>query len=140
MEPTKRCATCGRTLPISEFHRTKRSRDGHKWQCRECVAAYHRDQYERGAGLDQRVKACEKSPTGKKARLCVALAIKAGRLKRPHRCSGCGCTDEEHRIEAHHADYSRPLDVIWLCTKCHRRMDACRREREGKRPYSRSKA
>jgi hypothetical protein len=28
----------------------------------------------------------------------------------------CGAT----KTEAHHTDYSRPLDVVWLCKHCHR--------------------
>lgn len=48
------------------------------------------------------------------ARLCVARAIKSGRLTRQS-CSGCGSA----RAQAHHDDYSKPLDVLWLCTVCH---------------------
>lgn len=32
-------------------------------------------------------------------------------------CEVCG-TDE--RVHAHHHDYSRPLDVRWLCFRCHK--------------------
>jgi hypothetical protein len=42
-------------------------------------------------------------------------AIKSGKLfKQPCWC----CGDEES--EAHHPDYSAPLDVVWLCKKHHR--------------------
>ena len=44
-------------------------------------------------------------------------AIKSGRLIRPATCSQCGGTTPQ--IEAHHTDYSKPLDVTWLCTYCH---------------------
>lgn len=46
----------------------------------------------------------------------VRLAIKSGALIRPGICSGCGVSC---RPDAHHHDYSKPLDVIWLCKKCH---------------------
>ena len=130
MGAAKRCSGCGRVLPVSEFYRTSRSSDGRHWQCKECQSKQAREAYEEGRYLDQRVRECEANPRPRLARLCVRLALNAGRLTKPRHCSGCGRPDTECRIEAHHADYARPLDVIWLCTKCHRRMDAMRRERE----------
>jgi hypothetical protein len=48
-------------------------------------------------------------------RLMVTLAVKSGWLvKGP--CRDCGTTD---KVEAHHPDYDRPLDVIWLCPTHH---------------------
>jgi excinuclease UvrABC ATPase subunit len=34
----------------------------------------------------------------------------------PGRCETCGGAD---KLEAHHEDYRRPLEVTWLCTRCH---------------------
>ena len=130
MSATKRCSKCGRELPTSEFNRDESRNAGLKPWCRRCMAEYQHERYETGANLDERLRACERNPSPDNAGRAVRAAIKAGRLTRPHTCSGCGCTDEERRIEAHHADYSRPLDVIWLCTSCHRYVDQQRRERE----------
>jgi hypothetical protein len=47
----------------------------------------------------------------------VARAIAKGKLVRPDRCDECGM--ESKRIIGHHEDYSKPLDVEWLCPKCH---------------------
>ncbi len=48
-----------------------------------------------------------------KARWKVNRAIASGRLiKEP--CA-CGST----KVQAHHDDYAKPLDVSWLCIACH---------------------
>ena len=46
----------------------------------------------------------------------VTRAIKLGKLKRPSICSQCGGSE---KIQAHHADYRKHLDVEWLCRGCH---------------------
>lgn len=48
------------------------------------------------------------------ARKAVSRAIEAGTLK-PEPCQKCG----KPKAQAHHPDYARPLDVEWLCPKCH---------------------
>jgi hypothetical protein len=48
------------------------------------------------------------------ARDAVTNAVRAGRLMKCP-CARCG----EVKAEAHHPDYSKPLDVIWLCDICH---------------------
>jgi hypothetical protein len=47
-----------------------------------------------------------------------------GELVRPSHCNRCGkadvkASDGRSTIHAHHNDYSKPLDVEWLCAKCH---------------------
>jgi hypothetical protein len=47
----------------------------------------------------------------------VYHATKTGVLTRPDTCSSCGVP--QTIIHGHHVDYSKPLDVVWLCTLCH---------------------
>jgi hypothetical protein len=47
----------------------------------------------------------------------VKYAIKKGWLKRPARCEVAGCMVK--RTVAHHDDYSKPLEVRWLCIGHH---------------------
>jgi hypothetical protein len=42
--------------------------------------------------------------------------IRWGRWKRETRCSKCG---KEKFTVMHHEDYSKPLDVVFLCRSCH---------------------
>lgn len=50
-----------------------------------------------------------------KARCAVTAALKAGKLARQP-CERCGATD---RVHAHHDDYSKALEVQWLCPVHH---------------------
>lgn len=53
----------------------------------------------------------------------VEKAIKKGVLVNPHICSKCGCNnyfkDGRSGIQAHHCDYDKPLEIVWLCQHCH---------------------
>ena len=50
------------------------------------------------------------------ARGAINKAIAAGKLVKPNVCEICLATG---RIEGHHHDYSKRLDVRWLCPPCH---------------------
>lgn len=53
----------------------------------------------------------------------VETALSQGILVRPAACETCGSSkrfkDGRTAIQAHHTDYNKPLDVIWLCQECH---------------------
>lgn len=64
------------------------------------------------------------NPLKRAAHIAVGNAIRDGRIiKQP--CRDCGKT----KVEAHHEDYTNPLDVIWLCKKHHVIADKIRKER-----------
>lgn len=46
----------------------------------------------------------------------VRRAVLAGKIT-PGPCEKCGAAGV--KVHAHHADYSKPLDVQWLCVSCH---------------------
>jgi hypothetical protein len=43
-------------------------------------------------------------------------AIRRGELVPPAHCEECG---RKRRVEGHHCDHMKPLDVEWVCPKCH---------------------
>jgi hypothetical protein len=49
------------------------------------------------------------------ARRKVAIAVREGKLTR----EPCGLCMSQHHVQAHHRDYSKPLEVVWICRRCH---------------------
>lgn len=124
----KRCFKCGKVKPLSEFYAHPMMADGHLNKCKDCAKAdakAHRDAHPE-RDLDTRIKACAKNPTHKNVNMAVDAALRCGRLNKPKRCQGCGRSGYETRLSAHHYDYTKPLDVIWLCAACHRPIDSVR--------------
>lgn len=56
----------------------------------------------------------EKNTIKRAAHIIVGNAIRDGKLI-PQPCEICG----KQKVDAHHDDYTKPLDVRWLCTKHH---------------------
>lgn len=54
------------------------------------------------------------------AQFAVQDALKSGQLVKPKNCSKCGVYNKY--IDGHHDDYSKKLDVVWLCRSCHQKI------------------
>jgi ribosomal protein L44E len=138
----KHCKGCDTAKPVTDFNKNRSSKDGLQYRCRQCQLAANRQWCERHpevrrAALRRQYRR-EKAKPGsrrpsksgpakaKKAQLAVWNATLTGRLIRPDNCSACGSS--EWPIQAHHEDYSRPLDVQWLCTRCHGRLHAAKKQ------------
>jgi len=50
------------------------------------------------------------------ARTKLMHAVRDGLIVKPINCAICY---SDKNIEAHHSDYLKPFDVLWLCKKCH---------------------
>jgi ribosomal protein S27AE len=44
-------------------------------------------------------------------------AVRVGAVKKPRNCQRCGRLGK--RLNGHHKDYAKPLEVEWLCGACH---------------------
>lgn len=142
---TKLCKVCGDMKPLEDFYRHPDCADGRAHLCKEChktrmtvrrktnpeVQAYDR---ERAKLPHRREKAREitarwrsDNPNGYKAHNAINNAIRDGKIAR----EPCGLCGSDEHVHAHHRDYSRPLDVIWLCARCHHRIHALFPELEG---------
>ena len=92
-------------LKSRERYAGTRERDLLRWRRYKQRADVRSAQYERLRGSPKTI-----------ARQLLQRAVIAGTVKRPDRCQGCGL---DCKPDGHHHDYSRPLDVVWLCRTCH---------------------
>lgn len=142
----KVCRCCGQTKQISDFYKHPAMADGYLNKCKECqkdntkAARERRPDHYRAydktrANLPHRMQAraeyaqtergkerhtvatknwMQKHPNRRAANHILNNALRDGKVKR-HPCFVCGA-----KAHAHHPDYDRPLDVIWLCPKHHK--------------------
>lgn len=129
----KCCSRCRSERPLSDYHIRRASKDGLSAACKTCLSLYdkcranapHRlkaraDYLLTDAGKAASEKAkrrfTERYPAKRKAHVIVGNFLRDGKIKRPDYCEKCHRTVKP---QAHHCDYTKPLEIMWLCTKCH---------------------
>jgi len=145
----KNCSKCGEEKSFEMFYKNPDSKDGYRGYCKVCCEAISRvhdstehrkiqnqlsnkkyresdagrianSNYIRSnRGKELRRKYYQASKHKVKAHGIVAKAIKNGELIR-QACGVCG----NEKVHAHHEDYDKPLDVVWLCHKHHMKLHA----------------
>lgn len=65
----------------------------------------------------------KRNPQKVKAQRIVFVALRNGSIKKAP-CF-CGAT----KVEAHHSNYRKPLEILWLCKVHHRKADMERRSK-----------
>ena len=160
---TKKCFKCSKIKPLSAFYKHNEMTDGHLGKCKECtkkdVMKHREDNLEKVREYDrnrpnakERVKrnynrikryredgdkrydsVLEKGRRwGRENRDKTNAHTTARRgLTNPNQCERCSSTKS---IQGHHPDYTKPLEVIWLCPSCHgaehKRINNLRRARK----------
>jgi len=136
----KECYNCKCTKLMSEFNKNSSKKDGLCVWCRSCSSEgnkkHHKQTYETNCKNPEWIEKRRSYPVSHvptkeysrkaaakyrlinrdkvKARLLTDYEIRAGRITRMP-CEVCG----DNITEAHHDDYSKPLDIRWLCKKHH---------------------
>lgn len=68
-----------------------------------------------GKGFAQRKREYRKKfPLKETAHQAVKYGLKTGRIKKSP-CADCG----NKKVEAHHNDYTKPLEIVWYCRRHH---------------------
>lgn len=141
----KKCCDCHEWLSVDNFDTyNKNGKTYYQSKCKPCRKIYNtskevreknkiqqeknKEKYKETAkrynqskrGREVRRKASKKywDANSKKnsARKKVRTALRNGSMVRPNKCSMCG---KQCKPEAHHEDYNKPLDIIWVCKSCH---------------------
>jgi hypothetical protein len=116
----KVCSVCGEEKPWSEYHKDRTTKSGHDHRCKPCKRRLRQEHYKKPEVKARAAKNMsvyrKKNKDKVQARNKVHYHIKVGNMTRPTHCSKCKA---ECYPEAHHEDYSKPLDVTWLCNSCH---------------------
>ena len=112
----KQCSICKEHKPLDLFYKDKYTVSGFDHRCKECAKA--RVKKERNPESNrQRASTYRKiNPQKVQARNKIHYHVKVGNIIRPNACETCGAECKPH---AHHCDYSKPFDVMWLCKPCH---------------------
>jgi hypothetical protein len=149
----KCCSGCGKTKPLSDFHRNHRSADGVGERCKTCrLAAEARRRRERG--VPERPTFAD-APGFKTCRCCrVSKGVDAFRPRPQNRdglqsfCRECQQTKDRARRERETAarlaekEAHRPPDGFKLCCRCHQVLAVAsftnnRRKSDGSEPWCR---
>lgn len=125
----KTCITCTLEKAKTSFYKDKTKRDGFKNKCKDCELktchAYRKTEMYRTNTLDyqrsergklrNKNRVDNKRRSGKqKAHDLLRSSIRNGSIKRKP-CEICN-SNVSH---GHHDDYSKPLEVVWLCPLHH---------------------
>ncbi len=117
----KYCSKCKQTKNESEFYKEAKSKDGLRSDCKACketttINWRRANQEKNRVQQNIRVEKYNKNhPERPKARVTANNAVRDGKIEQQP-CEVIDCTE---KAEKHHEDYSKPLDVRWLCKKHH---------------------
>ncbi|ATS93436.1 hypothetical protein P1A145kb_p036 [Pectobacterium phage DU_PP_I] len=133
----KHCSNCGEFKSPQDFQIRRASKDGLTASCKSCLKVrdairdktperrkVKRDYAATPTGRERSNAAkkaySERNPKIRSATIAVGNAVRDGKLVKAEYCESPYCEHPEGYVEAHHCDYNKPLDVMWLCDRCHK--------------------
>lgn len=132
----KHCPRCNKTMPLGDFYRLRKAADGHQGYCKGChkgavkewqhanpVRRAENKKLSRQRNPETKLEATrrerDRHPEKYRARTALGHAVERGQIIKPECCQDCGNEIDSRLLHGHHKDYSKPLEVEWLCHGCH---------------------
>lgn len=126
---TKKCSKCLEVKDLTKFYFNKTLNKYYSW-CKSCRIKFiplseSRKKYVAKYFASEKGKESVRKTARKMlqihrekiyARLKLRYHIKKGYIIKPKKCEKCNL---EKKLHGHHEDYNKPLEVMWLCTRCH---------------------
>ena len=127
----RKCGLCAVEKQISDFHKGM-------YRCKQCTAEVDRgrvrhkyapesNRTDAARARKRRYQSRHGENERTRARSAVKRAIDSGELV-VSKCEICNefpkRSDGARAVQAHHEDYLKPLEVKWLCVRCHNDLHA----------------
>lgn len=146
MTTSKKCSKCGMTKPLTDYYKDKQNKSGLKGACKTCINLYSkqywRDHTEKARERDRRwsrkplsklsihrrmakYRSKEENLVKVRARHLVGSRVRRGSIIKPDTCSICHEKVPRRNLHAHHSDYTKPLEFIWVCSLGKREGPSC---------------
>lgn len=117
------CRLCKKSSPEVVLSKDGLYRGSQLYSCRSCnterLKKYRSTPEGRRRVFAAVYRSIRNNPEKQRARTKVRQALSRGTISKPEICLNC----PEKKVEAHHVDYSQPLNVIWMCRACHRNFE-----------------
>lgn len=99
-----------------EYDQMRFQRDPHR---RENNRRYAKTEAGKRAQAEAARAWISRNPEKRTAHIRLGNAVRDGRVTKPKSCSRCNTETPSRFLHGHHHDYSKPLDVEWICVNCH---------------------
>lgn len=130
MRPSKICTKCNKNKELKYYY-WNNFHGRYYARCKVCCdeyttknpSAYRKTKNFKKSTNESSRKAYKNHRDKWNARNKTRQAIKKGIITKPTHCEDCDKKCSGHALQAHHEDYTKPLQVIFLCYSCHAEAD-----------------
>ena len=136
MAKKKQCKSCKELKTVDNYYKQKDTKDGLRTICKKCWKSDNKEYYtENIDSISEANKLYSKTDKGIASRKLATKnfrhnhkdryiahgklngMVQSGKITKPVNCDICGLPSD--KLDGHHEDYSKPLEVVWCCHKCH---------------------